>query len=130
MTIRVAINGMGRIGRCYLRYCLDHTDLDVVAVNDISDAAAIASLLRYDSTFGPLRRQVEVEDGALVIDGRKMAISACRDPAELPWSEHDVEVVVEATGRFKNRSAAAAHLDAGASKVLISAPGKEVDATI
>ncbi len=130
MTVKVGINGMGRIGRAYLRYALDQADLEVVAVNDVADGAAIASLLRYDSTFGPLGRPVEVEESALVIEGRKFALSACRDPAELPWAAHGVEVVIEATGRFRTRAAAAAHLTAGASKVLISAPGKDVDATI
>lgn len=130
MNVKVGINGMGRIGRAYLRYALDHPDIEVVAVNDVIDGSAIAGLLRYDSTFGPLGRPVEVEDSALIIDGRKIAVTAVRDPSQLRWAEHGADIVIEATGKFKSRAAAAAHLQAGASKVLISAPGKDVDATI
>lgn len=130
MAIRVGINGMGRIGRDFLRYALDHPDLEVAAVNDITDAATIARLLRTDSTFGPLRRPVDVDDSTLIVDGHKIAVTAVRDPADLAWGEHGVEVVIEATGKFRTRESAGAHLSTGASRVLISAPGKDVDATI
>ena len=130
MTTRIGINGFGRIGRDYLRMVLDATDLDVVAINDITDSATMARLLRYDSTFGPLHRSVEDLGDAIVVDGHKITVSAVKDPAELAWREHGVEVVIESTGKFRTRAAAGAHLSAGASKVLISAPGKDVDATI
>jgi glyceraldehyde 3-phosphate dehydrogenase len=130
VNVKVGINGMGRIGRAFLRYSLDHPDIEVVAVNDVTDGSTIARLLRYDSTFGPLRHPVEAEESALIVDGRKVAVTAVRDPAQLRWAEQGADIVVESTGKFKNRATAAAHLHAGASKVLISAPGKDVDATI
>jgi glyceraldehyde 3-phosphate dehydrogenase (phosphorylating) len=130
MTQRIAINGFGRIGRDYLRYTLADKDIDVVAVNDVADTETLARLLRYDSTFGPLHSSVDVHGDTLIVDGRKIAVSAIRDPAALPWQELGVDVVIESTGKFRTRDAAAAHLEAGARKVLISAPGKGVDATI
>jgi glyceraldehyde 3-phosphate dehydrogenase len=130
MTTRIGINGFGRIGRDYLRFVLDSDDLDVVAINDVTDSATLARLLRYDTTFGPLKREVADLGDAIAIDGHKITVSAVRDPAELPWRAHDVEVVIESTGKFRTREAAGAHLTAGARKVLISAPGKNVDATI
>jgi glyceraldehyde 3-phosphate dehydrogenase len=130
MTIRVGINGFGRIGREYLRYAADHDDIEVVAVNDITDVVSLARLLRHDSTFGPFPKEVEVRDDMLVVDGRKVAVSAIREPGHLAWAEYGVDVAIESTGKFRTRDAAAAHLTAGASRVLISAPGKGVDATI
>jgi glyceraldehyde 3-phosphate dehydrogenase len=130
VSTRVAINGFGRIGRDYLRSVIDSTDIEVVAINDITDSATMARLLRYDSTFGPLHREVIDHGDTISIDGRKIAVSAVRDPSQLPWRELGVEVVIESTGKFRTRDSAAAHLTAGASKVLISAPGKGVDATI
>jgi len=130
MTIRVGINGFGRIGRDYLRSVLDSTDIEVVAINDVTDSATLARLLRNDSTFGPLRREVEDLGDGIAVDGRKIAVTALRDPAELPWREYAVNVVIESTGKFRTREAAAAHLAAGAERVIISAPGKGVDATI
>ncbi len=121
---------MGRIGRDYLRYALDHPDLEVAAVNDVTDVVTMARLLRTDSTFGPLRRPVDVDDSTLIVDGHKIAVTSMRDPADLSWGEHGVEVVIEATGKFRTRESAGAHLSSGASRVLISAPGKDVDATI
>jgi glyceraldehyde 3-phosphate dehydrogenase len=130
MTVRIGINGFGRIGRNYLRYVLDSGDLEVVAVNDVTDSATLARLLRYDSTYGPLHRVIENHGDGIVVDGAKIATSAIADPAKLPWRDYGVEVVIESTGKFRSRDAAAAHLAAGAEKVLISAPGKGVDATI
>jgi glyceraldehyde 3-phosphate dehydrogenase len=121
---------MGRIGRDYLRYALDDPELEVVAVNDLIDAPAIARLLRFDSTFGPLRHRLEAEDATLLVDGAKIAVSTAREPAELDWGAHGVEVVIEATGKFRTGEAAGVHRARGASRVLISAPGKAVDATI
>jgi glyceraldehyde 3-phosphate dehydrogenase len=132
MSTRIGINGFGRIGRDYLRYLLaaEDTDLEVVAINDVTDSATMARLLRYDTTFGPLRREVEDLGDAIAVDGRKIAVSAERDPAQLAWRDQGVEIVIESTGKFRTREAASAHLGAGASKVLLSSPGKGIDATI
>jgi glyceraldehyde 3-phosphate dehydrogenase len=130
MAIRVGINGLGRVGRAYLRYAADVDDLEVVAVNDVADAQTIIRLLRHDSTFGRFPKDVSLSGDTLLVDGQKIAISSGRDVAQLPWAEHGVDIVVECTGKFRTRDAAAGHLDAGASRVLISAPGKGVDATI
>jgi glyceraldehyde 3-phosphate dehydrogenase (phosphorylating) len=131
MTVSVGINGFGRVGRAYLRHLLaEDTGVEVVAINDVADPATLARLLRYDSTFGPLRRDVQDLGDAIAVDGRKIAVSAVRDPAQLAWGDRGVEVVIESTGKFRTGATAAAHLEAGAAKVLISAPGKDVDATI
>jgi glyceraldehyde 3-phosphate dehydrogenase len=132
MSAKIGINGFGRIGRDYLRYVLGstETDLEVVAINDVADSATLARLLRFDSTFGPLRRDVEDLGDAIAVDGHKIAVSSERDPAHLAWRQHGVDIVIESTGKFRTRDAAAAHLSAGASKVLLSSPGKGVDATI
>jgi glyceraldehyde 3-phosphate dehydrogenase len=130
MAIRVGTNGLGRIGRNYLRYSLDADDLEVVAVNDIADATTLARLLRHDSTFGPLRHAVDVFDDGLVVDGKKIAVSSERDPSALNWRDAGVDVVIESTGKFRSRETAGKHLSAGARTVIISAPGKDVDTTI
>ncbi|WP_395245459.1 type I glyceraldehyde-3-phosphate dehydrogenase [Agromyces sp. MMS24-K17] len=128
---RIAINGFGRIGRNVLRALLERdTDLEVVAVNDLTDPKALAQLLRFDSTLGRLGRPVEVEGDDLVVDGRRIRVLAEREPANLPWAELGVEIVVESTGRFTSASAARAHLDAGAKKVLVSAPADGADVTL
>lgn len=127
---RVAINGFGRIGRAYLRSVLDHGDVDVVAVNDVTDTATLARLLRYDSTFGPLGVDVTDHGDSFTVGTGKVAVTAERDPAKLPWKELEVDVVIESTGKFRTREGAAGHLAAGARKVIVSAPGKGVDATI
>ncbi len=132
MSVKIGINGFGRIGRDYLRYVLGspEADIDVVAINDVTDSATLARLLRYDSTFGPLHRDVQDLGDAIAVDGHKIAVSALHDPAQLAWRQHEVEIVIESTGKFRARAAAAAHLAAGATKVLLSSPGKGVDATI
>jgi glyceraldehyde 3-phosphate dehydrogenase (phosphorylating) len=130
MSIRVGINGLGRIGRNYLRYSLDAHDLEVVAVNDIADATTLARLLRHDSTFGPLRHAVDVSDGGIVVDGQKIAVSSERDPSALTWRDAGADVVIESTGKFRSSATAGKHLSAGAQTVIISAPGKDVDTTI
>ncbi|MFI1956094.1 type I glyceraldehyde-3-phosphate dehydrogenase [Streptomyces xinghaiensis] len=134
MTVRVGINGFGRIGRNYLRSALGRTDdttpVEVVAINDIAPTATLAHLLEYDSTYGRLGRVVSHDAGSITVDGRRIAVTAERDPAELAWAEHGVDIVIEATGRFRTREEIARHLKAGARKVLLSAPGKDVDATI
>jgi glyceraldehyde 3-phosphate dehydrogenase len=133
MTVRIGINGFGRIGRDILRNILQTPDspLDVIAVNDITSPEMLAHLLAYDSTYGRLRSAVEVVDGeALRVGDQLIQVGAQTDPAKLPWGEYGVDVVIESTGRFRTREAAGAHLAAGARKVVISAPGKDVDATI
>ena len=128
--IRVGVNGLGRMGRAYLRYAAGSKDLEVVAVNDVADTGSLARLLRRDSTFGRFPGEVQVDGETLIVDGRKMACTASPDPRGLNWGEHDVDVVIEASGRFRTRADASGHLESGAQRVLISAPGKGVDATI
>lgn len=131
MTIRVAINGFGRIGRNVYRAALEReTDFEIVAVNDLAAPAALAQLLRYDSTLGRLGRSVEVESNGLVVDGAPLAVLAEREPERLPWADLGVDLVLESTGRFTAAGDARRHLDAGAAKVLVSAPAKGADATI
>jgi glyceraldehyde 3-phosphate dehydrogenase len=129
MAVRVGINGFGRIGRTYLRSVLDR-DIDVVAVNDVADAATLAHLLGYDSTYGRLGPPVYHDNGQIAVGERIIEVYSFREPAEIPWAELGVDVVIESTGRFRSREDAAAHLKAGARKVVISAPGKGVDRTI
>lgn len=133
MTIRVAINGYGRIGRCVLRSIFEYNrqnEFEVVAINDLSGIDVTAHLTRHDSTHGHFRSEVSVEDNMLIVDGHRILVTAERHPAHLPWKELNVDVVFECTGYFTNREAAMQHIEAGAKKVLISAPGKDVDATI
>ena len=130
MSTRIAINGFGRIGRDYVRYVLSDADLEVVAINDVASTTTLARLLRHDSTFGPVRAEVEDLGDALVVDGRKIAVTAVREPGMARWRDHQVDVVIEASGKFRSRDKLAPHLDAGAGRVILSAPGKDVDATI
>jgi glyceraldehyde 3-phosphate dehydrogenase len=132
MPIRVAINGFGRIGRNVLRAAKKAgvTDLDFVAVNDLTDPGTLAHLLRYDSVHGKYPGTVEVGDNSLVVDGDEIKVFAEKDPAALPWKQLGVDIVIESTGRFTSRDAAAKHLQAGARKVIISAPAKNEDITI
>ncbi|MBW0254501.1 type I glyceraldehyde-3-phosphate dehydrogenase [Cellulomonas sp. PS-H5] len=128
---RVAINGFGRIGRNVLRALLERgSDLEVVAVNDLTEPAALARLLAFDSTAGRLGRPVSVDGDHLVVDGRRIAVLAEREPARLPWAELGVDVVLESTGRFASAAAARGHLDAGARAVLVGAPSDGADVTI
>lgn len=133
MTIRVAINGYGRIGRCVLRSIYEYNrqnDFNVVAINDVSGIKTTAHLTRYDSTHGRFHSDVAIDGDKLVIDGHPITVIAERDPTKLPWRELDIDIVLECTGRFTSREAAMQHITAGAKKVLISAPGKNCDATI
>ncbi|MFJ6838375.1 type I glyceraldehyde-3-phosphate dehydrogenase [Streptomyces sp. NPDC091209] len=135
MTVRVGINGFGRIGRTYLRAALERAEagtqyVEVVAINDIAPPATLAHLLEYDSTFGRLGREILSDDSSITVDGRRIAVTAERDPAALQWADNGADVVVESTGRFRDRDAAALHLKSGAHTVLLSAPGKNADATI
>jgi glyceraldehyde 3-phosphate dehydrogenase len=131
MSLRVAINGFGRIGRNYLRAAKkQQLDFDIVAVNDLTDTATLALLLKYDSVHGRYDGTVETDGDDLVVDGDKIKVLSERDPAALPWKELEVDVVIESTGFFTKRDDAAKHLEAGAKKVLISAPAKGEDVTI
>ncbi len=130
MTIRVGVNGFGRIGRNFFRAARKQgADIEFVAVNDLGDVKTMAHLLKYDSVMGTLDADVKAVDGGIEIDGKVLKVLAERDPAALPWGDLGVDVVVESTGFFTDRSKAAAHLDAGAPRVIISAPGKDADAT-
>jgi len=131
MSARVAINGFGRIGRNTLRAALrDNSDLEFVAFNDLTDPATLAHLLKYDSVHGGFQGTVEVGDGALIINGKEVNVLSERDPADLPWGDMGIDVVIESTGFFRARPDAQKHIDAGAKKVLISAPAKDPDVTV
>jgi len=131
MTVRVGINGFGRIGRLVVRAALrEGADVEFVGVNDLTDAQTLAHLFKYDSVHGVFQGTVEAADDALVIDGKRIRVTAETDPANLPWADLGAEVVIESTGRFTQRADAAKHLEAGASKVIISAPAKGPDVTL
>ncbi|MFQ5466429.1 MAG: type I glyceraldehyde-3-phosphate dehydrogenase, partial [Thermodesulfobacteriota bacterium] len=130
MAARVAINGFGRIGRNVLRACLKDSDIDFVAINDITDSKTLAHLLKYDSILGMIDAEVEATDNAIIINGREIKISAERDPSKLPWTRLGVDIALECTGLFTAREKAEGHITAGAKKVVISAPAKDEDMTI
>lgn len=129
-TVRVAINGFGRIGRAALKIALEKPELEVVAINDLSDAAALAHLLAHDSAYGNYVKTVRAEDGQLVVDGRVFKLYAEPDPTKLPWGDLRVDVVLECTGRFTDRASASTHLQAGARAVILSAPAKGDDGSL
>ena len=131
MTVRVGINGFGRIGRQSLKALIERTpDVEVVAVNDLVDTATNALLFKHDSTYGAYPGTVSHTDDSLVIDGRSIKVLQFRDPAQLPWKDLGVDVVLESTGLFTDAAKAGAHLEAGARKVIISAPAKGEDITV
>ncbi|WHM23046.1 type I glyceraldehyde-3-phosphate dehydrogenase [Bacillus subtilis] len=130
MAVKVGINGFGRIGRNVFRAALNNPEVEVVAVNDLTDANMLAHLLQYDSVHGKLDAEVSVDGNNLVVNGKTIEVSAERDPAKLSWGKQGVEIVVESTGFFTKRADAAKHLEAGAKKVIISAPANEEDITI
>ena len=130
MSVKIGINGFGRIGRNYFRAALAKgSDLEIVAVNDLTDPKTLAHLLKYDSIAGKLNADVSVDGDSIVVNGKHIKVLAQRDPAALPWGELGVEIVIESTGFFTNAEKAKAHIDAGAKKVLISAPATNEDAT-
>ncbi len=129
MTIRVGINGFGRIGRLAFRAARGK-DIEVVGINDLTDAKTLAHLLKWDSIHGPFPGTVEAGENAIIVDGKTIPITAERDPAKLPWKERGARIVVESTGHFTDREGAAKHIAAGAERVIISAPAKNPDATI
>ncbi len=130
MAVKVAINGFGRIGRVLFRASLKNSDIEIVAINDLTNPSTLAHLLKYDSVHGTLDAQVEVDGEDLVVNGRRIKVLSEKDPAALPWKKMGVRVAIESTGRFTDRDAAAKHLAAGAEKVVISAPGKNADLTV
>ena len=130
MGITIGINGFGRIGRVFYRGLMEHSDIDVVAINDLTDPSTLAHLLKYDSVHGRFAGTVEAGSDSIVVNGKKIKVLAQRDPAELPWKEMGVDYVLESTGHFTARAGAAKHLEAGAKKVVISAPAKEPDLTV
>jgi len=130
VSVKIGINGFGRIGRNYLRAALAQgSGLDVVAVNDLSDTRSLATLLKYDSVAGRINADVTFDDSHVIVNGKKIKVLAERDPALLPWAALGVQIVIESTGRFTKVTDAQKHLDAGATKVLISAPGTDVHGT-
>jgi glyceraldehyde 3-phosphate dehydrogenase (phosphorylating) len=131
MSIRVAINGFGRTGRAAFRAAYESgADIEWVAINDVADPAMLAHLLKYDTVYGRFDGTVDVVEGGIAVDGSEIMTPTKSDPAELPWGELDVDVVIESTGRFRSRADAQKHLDAGARKVIVSAPAKEPDVTV
>src|SRR6266511_3504580 len=130
MRVRVGVNGFGRIGRVFFRAALQASDMEVVAVNDLADAKTLAHLLKHDSVHGALHAEVTAKGEAIFVDGREIRVCALKDPATLPWRDLGVDVVVESTGIFRDTATASKHLQAGAKKVIITAPAKDPDATI
>jgi len=131
MSVRIAINGFGRVGRSIVRACLGNSDLDIVAVNTRADAATLVHLLKYDSVHGTLQGEVSSKADALIVNGKKIKVTnATNNLTDLPWKALGVDIVMESTGKFRKRDQCAPHLAAGARKVIIAAPGKGVDATL
>jgi len=130
MSIKLGINGFGRIGRLVFRAALNHPELEVTAVNDLTDPATMAHLLKYDSVHGIMDAEISAKDGAIEVDGRTVTVSSVKDPETLGWDRTGVDIVAECTGLFRSHEDASKHLTAGARKVIISAPAKEPDVTI
>ena len=130
MSVRIAINGFGRIGRNFLRASKGYKEFEIVAINDLTNSKTLAHLLKYDSVHGIFDADIKSSDSGISVDGKEISISAVTDPAKLPWKDLKVDIVIEATGLFTDRASAQKHLDAGAKWVLISAPAKEPDATV
>src|SRR5438094_8078927 len=130
MPVRVGINGFGRIGRNIMRAALGDKNIDFVAVNDLTNAATLAHLLKYDSVLGNLHARIEAKSDTISVDGDEFKVLSMRDPAQLPWKALGVDVVFESTGLFTDRDSAAKHLTAGAKRVIITAPAKKPDVTV
>jgi glyceraldehyde 3-phosphate dehydrogenase len=123
--IRVAINGFGRIGRVFLRNCISHPGIEIVAINDITDAATLAHLLKYDSVHRAFPGEVRTDGNSLVVNGHTIKVVSSKDPGQLPWKEHNIDIVIESTGLFLDTASARLHVQAGARKVILSAPAKD-----
>ncbi|MDM7266908.1 MAG: type I glyceraldehyde-3-phosphate dehydrogenase [Aquificota bacterium] len=130
MGIKVGINGFGRIGRSFLRACYGYEDIEIVAINDLTDTQTLAHLLKYDSVHGRFKGKVEAKDSSLVVDGKEIRVFSVKDPAEIPWGELGVDVVIESTGAFTSREKAELHLRDTVKRVIISAPAKNPDITV
>jgi len=130
MPVRVGVNGFGRIGRVFFRAALDAKDIEVVAVNDLADAKTLGHLLKHDSVHGALPAEVEARGESIFVDGRQIRICSVKDPSTLPWGELGVDIVVESTGVFRDKATSSRHLQAGAQKVVITAPAKDPDITV
>lgn len=128
--VRLGINGFGRIGRLVFRRCYEDPEIEIVGINDITDAKTLGHLLKYDSTFGILNANVQASDSGLMVNNKEYKVFAERDPGNLPWQDLGAEVIIESTGLFRSRDTAAKHLDAGAKKVIISAPSKKPPADV
>ncbi len=130
MAIKVGINGFGRIGRNFFRTSLGNKEIEIAAINDLTDAKTLAHLLRYDSVHGIFDAKIEAKDSSIIVNGKESKILAVKDPAVLPWKDMGVDIVIESTGHFTDKAGASKHLTAGAKKVIISAPAKEPDLTV
>jgi glyceraldehyde 3-phosphate dehydrogenase len=130
MSLKVAINGFGRIGRNFLRTCKQYSELEIIAINDLTDSKTLAHLLKYDSVHRIFDADITADNGSMKINGKEVKVFAVTEPEKLPWKDLGVDIVIESTGRFVDRLSAAKHLDAGARWVIISAPAKEPDATV
>jgi len=130
MVAKVAINGFGRIGRNVLRASQGNDQIDIVAINDLTNAKTLAHLLKYDSVHGKFNGSIEVQEDAIIVNGKKIKVLAQRDPAALPWKDFGIDIVIESTGFFRDRDGAGKHITAGAKKVIISAPAKNEDLTV
>lgn len=130
MSVRIGINGFGRIGRNFLRASIGNSELEIVAINDLTDSKTLAHLLKYDSVHGIFGAEVGSTDKSIIVNGREIKVLAITEPSQLPWKDLKVDIVLESTGRFTDRTGAMKHIDAGAKWVIISAPAKEPDVTI
>ncbi len=128
--VKIAINGFGRIGRCVFRAGFDRENIEFVAVNDLTDARTLAALLKHDSVHGTWDREIQAGKNSIMVDGKELKVVSNRDPADLPWRDMGIDVVMECTGRFRDRENASKHLTAGAGRVIISAPAKDPDWTV
>src|SRR5512137_2490836 len=129
MAVRIAINGFGRIGRLVFRAGYKNKDVEFVAVNDLADAKTMAHLLKYDSTHGTLDSEVKIVNNAIIVDGKEIKTFSVREPETLPWKDLGIDVVLESTGKFTDKTGAGKHIEAGAKKVVVSAPAKDPDVT-
>lgn len=130
MAVKLGINGFGRIGRNFFRIAFGNMDFEIVAINDITDSKTLAHLLKYDSVMGKYEKEVSYDEEGIIVDGKKIKVFAIKDPAQIPWDEYGVDIVIESTGRFRDRENASKHLRGTVKKVIISAPAKEPDVTI
>ncbi len=130
MSIRVAINGFGRIGRNFLRSSIGKNEFEIVAINDLTDAKTLAHLLKYDSVHGILTEDVKTGNGSIIVNDKEIKVFAITEPEKLPWNDLNIDIVVESTGRFADRASSSKHIDAGAKWVIISAPAKDPDVTV